>query len=465
MVGQRAEMTPKILLVNYSKAEANNVEKATGLKVLRGYLSEIDTYTVEHDGTKKSNIKFYSPEAYYECAITLINLPRNKALKDEFDEKANTLTDEDINNMASYWQTPRQLMVLFAGDTNINNLWNIGIPLILKKSSGNDTKKVLGIDEENELYGLVSMLEGQIKMPTDKYILSGFKPKSNQYDPDPYYDYGTRWNVYIANANQDFLVCSLSKSRDDYHGETPGAIIIPQPKVLSTTTTKVIEFFGEYYGIYTPGADWQDSNQFYPQAKLRELTKEIADIRAKAEAESQAKQSLIDEHKEAWGFLHQLVTEQGDKLVKAVYRVLDEVLRLKVTDSDDEKEGEPIEDLLIEFKDRKVLIEVKGTAKSNAPLEYTQQPFQHIVRRGYEGRVEAGLILNHDMKKDPQYRKSAYTDTDKEGLIADLYFIDTRTLLAVAIAVIDGELSQKDAVTLLFGSTGRITYPNAKGDK
>jgi hypothetical protein len=152
------------------------------------------------------------------------------------------------------------------------------------------------------------------------------------------------------------------------------------------------------------------------------------------------------------------VTEQGDNLVDAVFKVLTDILGLKVTKSDDETEGEPIEDLMITFDDRKISVEVKGTTKPNAPLEYTQQPFQHIARRGHEGKVEAALILNHDMKKDPQYRKDAYTDKDKEALISNLYFIDTRVLLAVAKAVVDGQITQDVAVETLFGNFGRVTH-------
>jgi hypothetical protein len=152
------------------------------------------------------------------------------------------------------------------------------------------------------------------------------------------------------------------------------------------------------------------------------------------------------------------VTEQSDKLVGAVYNVLTIVLGLTVVKSDEENKSEPIEDLIVELDKRKVSLEVKGTTKSNPPLEYTQQPFQHIVRRNYDGQVEAGLILNHDMKKDPQFRKSAYTDKDKEGLISNLYFIDTRTLLAISIAVIDGALTKEKAINILFGRRGRVEY-------
>lgn len=451
-------MTPKILLVNYAQRDADIVEKATGLKVLRGYMSEVDTFTLDRDGTQEPNIKFYSPEAYYECAITFINLPSNAELKAEFDDKAQELGSDDMMNMMGYWKSRGQLLVIFVGKTNVANFWSLGVPQRLKSSAGNDTRTSLCIDENHVLFDLVSQINQQIKMPTEKYVITGMKPKQDQYSPDPYYEFGTHWNVYISNVNGDYLATSLSKGTSDYTGEEPGVLVLPEPKKLPALTTKITEFFGDYYGIYKPGTDWQAADQFYPQKQLRQLTKEIANIRATAEAEAAAKQLLIDTHKQDWNFLRHLVTEQGDKLVDAVYKVLTDVLELDVINSDNENSGEPVEDLLVELDDRTVSIEIKGTTKPNARLEYTQQPFQHIVRRGHKGNVEPALILNHDMKKDPQFRKPAYTDKDKVGLIANLYFIDTRTLLSIAIDVIDAELSKQDAVNILFGAKGRIEY-------
>jgi|GEM_PF-1992304 len=446
---------PKILLINYTKSDADAIKKSTGLNVLRGYLSEEETIRIT--GIESKTItRFYSPEAYYECAMIFFNLPANKELKEEFNSLACDLTQEDAGNMLRYWRAKKHLTVIFAGNTNINDLRTIGIVQLLKKSSGNDTSTTLRIGEDNKLYDLANMLEKQIKMPSDKYILGGLKKSKDT--SDPYYGFGTHWNTYITNANGDALVCSLSKNNTDWSGENPGILTLPVPKGISRTTTKIIEFFGEHFDIYTPGSDWQDSDKFYPQTELVRLTKEIDEIQHKAQAEMVKKLALLKSHKEKWEFLKELTTTQGDKLVDAVYRVLVDVLSLKVTKSDDENKGEPIEDLLVEFDDRKVLLEVKGTTKPNAPLEYTQQPFQHIVRRGYDGKVEAGLILNHDMKNDPQFRKEAYTDKDKEGLITNLYFIDTYTLLNVALAVIDKKLTKEDAQNILFASLGRVNY-------
>jgi hypothetical protein len=453
-------MTPKILLVNYSKEDAAWVEKNTGLKVLRGYMSEVEGHMLQPNGDKDPVIKFYSPEAYYECAMTFINLPASEQLKKEFDDVSQALDEDDQNNLLSYWGSKAQLLFIFVGKTNIRSFWPIGVPLNLKASSGNDTRKEMRIDDSHDLYEFFSTLEQQIKMPSERYIVSGMKPPKDRYSPDPYYTFGTHWHTYVSNANGDRLVSGLGKTTSDYHGENPGVILSPTPKKLATTTTKVIEFFGELFGIYTPGSDWQASSQFYPQAKLREYNKDIADIRSSADAEISSKQELVQKHLDEWGYLKNLVTEQSDALVDAVYKALKDVIGLDVTKSDDEDKDEPIEDLIVKIGERLISIEVKGTSKSNPPLEYTQQPFQHIIRRAYDKEkvVDAGLILNHDMKKDPRNRTDAYSDKDKEALLANLYFIDTRTLLDIAIAVIDGDISKEQAIAILFGKKGRITF-------
>ena len=83
-----------------------------------------------------------------------------------------------------------------------------------------------------------------------------------------------------------------------------------------------------------------------------------------------------------------------------------DVIGLKVTKSDTERPTDPVEDLLVEIGERKILVEVKGTKATNPPLDYPQQAITHIRRRGYGGEVEAGLIVNHDMQKDPSNANS-----------------------------------------------------------
>jgi hypothetical protein len=136
------------------------------------------------------------------------------------------------------------------------------------------------------------------------------------------------------------------------------------------------------------------------------------------------------------------------------------VVGLQVTKSDDGKKPEAIDDLVVEIGDRKIIVEVKGTRNSSPRFNYPQQVLTHVIRRGYTGDVTTGLIVNHDMNKDPKLTKLAYKE--KFYMIEELYYIDTRVLLEVAKDVIDGKLSFAEAQAVLFGKLGRVIYPTAE---
>jgi len=448
-------MAPKILLLNYTQAEADLVAKQTKLRVVRGYIGEgQDVYYA--DG-HKVDIEYYFPEPYYECAMVFLKLPAVDMLKTEFKGNTKTLTPDDRSNFRNYWG--RRVFVIFAGNTNIKNFVRFGIPLGLVESSGIDTTPHNCFGNQNEVQQLAQLLTVQIQMPTARYITELLQPKDQYTEQSQlYYQYRTNYYPYICNENGDVLAAALSHYGGDYSGGKPGAIVMGLPKKLTTTTVKMIEFLGEHYEIYTPGADWRESSSLYPQNELKRLEGEINDITEKALAEVSSRKGKIKTYRDQWNYLSALVIEQSTPLVDAVYRVLAEVVGLKVTKSDTERPTDPVEDLLVEIGERKILVEVKGTKASNPPLDYPQQAITHIRRRGYGGEVEAALIVNHDMQKDPLLRKTPYGSTETQRVIADVYYIDTRALLEIAKDVIDGKLSQAQAQSILFGKFGRVVY-------
>lgn len=454
----KSRMEPKILLLNYSQHDADIIQRETKLKVIRGYISEVDGYTQERDGRELPNVHYYAPEPYYECAAVFALLPASNDVAAEFSRKAELLTHDDAKSLREYWGS--KLLTIFVGDTNYKSLYTFGVPLRLHKSKGNDTETRLCFRDKHEFYELGSAVASQIAMPPARYITEMLTPR-DRYDDigHQYYEFGTRMQPWLVNANRDMLACALSHQFDDYEGTEPGAIILPTPKKLSTTTIKLMEFFGEHYAIYTPGGDWHESETFYPQQALKQLNTEIETIKTKAIIEVKDRQQKVIAHKTKWEFLPKLVTDQGDQLVDAVFRTLTEVVGLQVTKSDDEKKAEAIDDLLVEIGDQKIVIEVKGTTSSSPRLDYPLQALTHVIRRGYTGNVATGLIVNHDMNKDPKLRKLAYNDKEKSRLIDGLYYIDTRVLLEISQAVIDGKLSAVAAQQALFGKLGRVVYP------
>ena len=69
--------------------------------------------------------------------------------------------------------------------------------------------------------------------------------------------------------------------------------------------------------------------------------------------------------------------------------------------------------------------------------------------------AEGGLIVNYCLEKNPRERNLAYEEDEDQ--LEDLIFIDTRVLHNLTTAIIDAELSIKEAKRILFNK-GRVEY-------
>ena len=314
-------MAPKILLLNYTKQEADTVSKqlGPGLKVLRGYISE--AYDVHYIEGHTLDVDYSFPEPYYECSMVFLKLPATDDIAAEFKGKTKTLSKDDRDNFRNYWG--RRIFVIFVGNTNITNLVRFGIPLGLVESSGIDTAPHSCFRNQNEMQQLAQLLTTQIEMPTARYITELLQPKDQYTEQSQlYYQYQTNYFPYICNENGDVLAAALSHYGGDYSGGKPGAIVTGLTKKLTTTTVKMIEFLGGHYEIFTPGEDWRESAGLYPQNELQQLENEIGVITEKANTEISSRMGEIKAHKQKWHYLGKLVTEQSTPLVDAVYDVL-----------------------------------------------------------------------------------------------------------------------------------------------
>lgn len=447
-------MSHKILLINFSKADTKLIEQAIPFKVISGYL-DIDGTIISPDGKERLNIQFYSPEAYYECSLIIINLDKN-GIQQELASKARSLDEDEWQDFKAYWKKTTNVMVVYFSDTPFGSLFPIGIPLGLKSTKNRDTVTKMTIDEEYPLHGLVKFLQGQIKLPASHLIESVFDDNNNLYR------FGTDWHTLLRNHNNDNVVSTLSKETSDFRIKEPGVLLLPLPKSISKTTVKIVDFFTQYYELPHNEIDWVDSDDFYPSLELGKLNKELIQIVTDYEKKTSDKKEQIVRYKDNYQYLKTLVTGDGDDLVDAVFKCLNDVIGLDVTKSDDEEKPEEIEDLLIKVNGMDIVTEVKGTNSVNPPLDYPSQPIRHISRRGYGKDAEGCLILNHDKNRPPAQRKPAYIDSDKQPLIKDIYFIDTRVLLDVVKAVIDKRLSKDAAIKILFGAKERAIYPKPK---
>ena len=445
----------KVLLINFTNKEARAIEKNTGIRQIRGYLSErIATGLNAAD----SSYEFYSPEAFYECEMVMIKMPCSDEIAEEFEEKSKLLTPLDGEKFRRFWRSKGKLIYIETGKSSAAALDHLGIPLVLSTASGNDTRSTETIREDSAYYSLVEYLNGQTEMPPQEYIKSGYP----EGDRDYFYANNIKWFALARNMNGDILISGLSKNNGDYGPENLGVLMSPRQKNTVSSTSKVINFFADYMSLRSSQNDWKTSFSMYPQKQLVKYVEEIEQITKEKEKRIEEIRGLASSYRQQYSFLKDLVTEQGDKLVDAVEKTLVEVFGIPATNSDKENDGEPVEDLMVTIGERTIAVEVKGTSKLNPPLQYTQQPFQHIARRGFGPEVEAALIVNHDMKNDPSKRPLPYSEPEKAALLKNLYYIDTRVLLQISKLIIDNELPVEQGVEILFGSKGRAKMPIKK---
>jgi hypothetical protein len=442
----------KILLINFDSKTATNVEKLTGIEVVRGYLSDHNSHTTDRRGNTKPFIQFSFPTPPYECSMVFINLNNYDASRQDFSKKIKMWSETETNNMYRFWSFNSTLLVFFVGNTQANKMLPIGVPLDLVTSSGVDQQTRIVFDEENNHFPLIEEVDGQLAMPNSKYL------KAAGSDTD-YYRWGTKFYPLIQNANGDTIAAALTKSRSDYDMQNPGTIILPLVKKPSNTISRLIKYFAQHYKIELTDQDWLNSSVFYPKNEINKLESEIEEVRKDASKKIDANREEISKIKSSFSYLKDLLTDEGDVLEEAAYKTLTELFKLKVSKSDEINKSCPKEDLLVEFEKNKILIEVKGTKRQNPSLKFPQQAVQHALRQGLKGVVSTGLILNHDRETDPKNRTTPYSDEESKELITDIYFIDVRVLHAMAIDILDGKLKPEKASDLLFKNIGRVVYP------
>lgn len=440
-----AEPKPKILLVNYSEKDAENIRKSTVAEVFRGYISDGGIFSHPYTGKAKEKFDYYFPIPPYECSAVFVNLDNYADNEDEFNDKQLDWTERDTKNLHDYWKRENTLLVYFVGETKVSEMYNFAVPVTLVNSSGVDTEANVTLDKRRTHRGLFDELNKLVIMPNKRYL--------NVPRDDALMGLGTSAYFAIKNRNSDILSVVFTKERHDSNLEGVGIIVLPQPKKLAEATKIIYKHFDDGDSVQS----WADGDDFYPSDKIDSLKQEIENIIERAKTAVETRRAKLDEHRKDYSYLKDLVTSQDEVLVEAVFKVLSEVLGLKVVKSDEVEPGNPKEDLLATYQGKDILLEVKGTNRQNPALKYTQQPMQHALRRGLKD-AGVGLILNHDFNTQPEKRKLAYNDKETRPLIAEMYFIDTTVLLRIAKNVLDGNLTIEDATAKLFGKVGRISH-------
>ena len=163
-------------------------------------------------------------------------------------------------------------------------------------------------------------------------------------------------------------------------------------------------------------------SEWYLLPNEARLLKEKQALEEEHAQKIQAKQQEIDLNYTKYLFLHELLTETGDKLVKAVEHYLRWLGFLDVVNCDEALPGRNEEDLQVTLEQGVLLIEVKGIGGTSKDSECAQvEKYKH--RREKERNafdVFALYIVNHQRYLPPESRDDPpFTDQQVQDAQAD----------------------------------------------
>jgi len=195
---------------------------------------------------------------------------------------------------------------------------------------------------------------------------------------------------------------------------------------------------------------WIESDQYYPTTiqaldrKIEELKKDIENLIADKE-----------ELKKKYECVRSILYLKDEELKKAVVEILANYWSLKISLMDKTKRAEFRENILIEDNGRDILVKIKGTREDYPSIKYITEVWKDLHYSGLGTSVEAALVVNYSLEKNPKERILAYKEDDEQ--LEDLILIDTRVLHNLTAAIIDSDLTIEEAKRILF-KKGRVEY-------
>ena len=195
---------------------------------------------------------------------------------------------------------------------------------------------------------------------------------------------------------------------------------------------------------------WIESDQYYPIA-LQAFDRKIEEFKHKIENLTAEKEEL----KKKYEGVRSILYLEGEELREAVAETFSNYWSLKLAHMDKTKSAGFKENILIEHNGRDILAKIKGTHEDHPSIKYIAEVWKDLYYSGLGTSAEGVLIVNYGLEKNPKERNLAYEEDEDQ--LEDLIFIDTRVLHNLTTAIIDAELSIKEAKRILFNK-GRVEY-------
>lgn len=438
-------MKSRILLVNFTASEQEKIN-SLGIDVDLGYISDVDKMGEEW-------AKFFSPLAIYEYKAIFIKLTKKPPLETLFINKTKYISEES-DNFFKYWKKKKGILTIFLEDNSFKSLKILGIPYTeLKSSDGRDATVKYVLDDKDIPFRQVFRAEkSSIVIPPTKYINIEEKEWTILEKIDMHI-----CNIY-ENLNDQSLGVYCNNTKYYYYKDYPLFLILPTFKEYASTITKLLKVFTKIYPKLIPEiyeADWMKSDKYYPK-EVANFNQQIIQLMENTEKQIKELGKAENEAKEKYSYLRSILYESGDELKNAIIEILFEIWKINAEDMDTTRKTNFREDVLIYDNKMIVLAEVKGTQDSNPTLKYITQLLTHVLKSEHKEAIGA-LILNHDLKKDPDERTNAYTSPDDEEQLKEIIYIDTRVLFNLSMAILDYGMPLEEAKKILF-KKGRTTF-------
>lgn len=445
-------MSSRILLINFTQKESEKFADFP-LTIDRGYLSDVkSTSRTANSDTIQEHLEFYFPHSIYEYKAVFLNLNTNAEIEKEFSTKKQSYPEKMGWEFYQYY-TKNGVVIAFLGDYKYSHLLNLGmLGVTLEPVSDKDITPSFSLSEDTNFKKTLNSFLSEIVMPTNQYIFS-----EGEYYEKNKGNFALK--VIYRNLGRRILGCYHNARAEWYNEDTPSFILLPEFKNNVQMIKQLLKELAKIYTkllpeLYEP--DWIDSEKYYPN-EISYYDKEKDTLIEKVTARISELTQKKEEAKKKYASLRGLLHQSGDELKTSVVSVLQDIFNLKVTDMDKNKDGSlNNEDILIEIGSRKILAEIKGVNQENPSVSYISQVWKHLHHNSSKGVTEGALILNYDLKTDPDDRHLAYTgELEKE--IDDIIFIDTRVLFSLGLAVIDYGMIPEEAHKVLF-KKGRVGF-------
>jgi hypothetical protein len=429
---------PRICLIDFSEKDVSEIQKS-GYNVYNGSLgTQIIMPKKEKYNASSCLLNYDLPGNIHEYDIIVINMDSNKSKPYNLSENSREVVKGSTTHyfLSSYPETvfdPRPyvlnllsdklekiknketVVILFSSskysiDYNLAKIGSKGIVDQNKLVMDNQLKIDIPINSDNK-FGK------KIKFPIDEFnihdILRKYQTNFNYdiifYHPSDYKKSGNvkldRFFPLIYNSNDEIISYMLfyEKIID---------IVLPQ---LDNKYKIILDLLNDYLPGLIPSLFPHSTKNLWLMSEVYSLPnhKNLIELQnqIKMEFEANIKQSQkeIDDNNKKWKFLHDMLIESGDELVKAVEKFLNWLGFDKIIDMDRkqiEKSKIKEEDLQILIDQGLLIIEVKGIGGTSKDSECSQ--ISKVKHRRCKERnkfdVFALYIVNHQRYLPPNNR-------------------------------------------------------------